>query len=111
LPEAGGSGHPPCPSSGAPPPGHNKGADPQDRPCKGGKSDQANGSDAEGNGSDSKANDKAKEKDGAGQVAGGVVLMPLGLAGLAATVVRRLDRRGRTRRRPRLRLRGRRRAR
>jgi hypothetical protein len=51
--------HPPCPTADAPPPGHNKGADPQGRPCNGGK----------------KGND--------GGPVGGVLLVPLGAVGMA----------------------------
>jgi hypothetical protein len=65
------------------PPGHNKGSDPQDRPCTGGKSDQGNGTGGESR------DDKGKDDKGKpGEVAGGVILMPLGLVGLAAAVVR-----------------------
>jgi hypothetical protein len=97
-PVADGGGHPPCPTAGAPPPGHNKGAEPQDRPCTGGRSDH-------GNQSDDKSKD-GKQKHDAGEAVGGVVLVPLGLAGYVAALVRPLERR-----RMRRWLRGRRRAR
>lgn len=58
-------GHPPCPSAGAPPPGHNKGAEPQDRPCTGGKSDHD------------------------GDASGGLVLLPLVSVGSASAWLRR----------------------
>jgi hypothetical protein len=80
-PETVGDGHPPCPSDGAPPPGHNKGGDPQERPCKGGKSDHG----------DTDKGDKGKDdkgKGGAGDAAGGMLLMPLGFVGSATIWVR-----------------------
>jgi hypothetical protein len=68
--------HPPCPSAGAPPPGHNKGADPQDRPCKGGKA--------------------GHEKD-KNDASGGILLVPLALAGSVFGWTRPAGRVGRSR--------------
>jgi hypothetical protein len=79
--ETAGDGHPPCPSDGAPPPGHNKGADPQERPCTGGKS---------GQGEDPNKADKQKDHKDKGDpgAAGGLLLLPLGFAGSATMWVR-----------------------
>jgi hypothetical protein len=86
LPVDAGSGHPPCPSAGAQPPGQNKGADPQDRPCDGGKSDHGDNKEKD---KDQGEKDKnGKDKDGAGDAAGGLLLMPLGFVGSATTWVR-----------------------
>jgi hypothetical protein len=69
--------HPPCPTAGGPPPGHDKGAQPQDRPCGGGN-------------------------PGTGGPAGGLFLTPLAPIGAALAAARR-----HTPRRLRLRLRAR----
>ncbi len=65
-------GHPPCPSDGAPPPGHNKGAEPQERPCDGGKADQDK---------DNKSDHDKDYKKDKHDPSGGLLLLPLTAVG------------------------------
>ena len=77
--------HPPCPTDSAPPPGHNKGAEPQERPCSddnGARGDRANDqAKVNGNGQDNGNGQGGGIGHGNGKGnAGGVLLVPFGVA-------------------------------